>query len=78
MSDLNKLRQVIETNFRLNGLQTRELSAQVNRQLTEVGQTMDGLSIKVAKLGQTFQTTMDQQVDRGEETLAAIHKILDH
>lgn len=36
MSESDKLRQVIETNFRLNALQTRELSAQVKGELSEV------------------------------------------
>ena len=79
MSELNKLRKVIETNFRLNGLQTRELSAQVSQRLTEVDQrlrevarTVDGLGAKVGQLGQTFQTTMDQQVDRNEDSFSNI------
>ena len=36
MSDMDRLRQVIETNFRLNALQTRELSGQVDRKMSKV------------------------------------------
>ena len=78
MSDTDKLRQVIETNFRLNALQTRELSAQVNTQLSEVNVGLKVLGAKVENLGQTIQSSMNQQLDRDQETLSALRQILDN
>ena len=92
MSDMDRLRQVIETNFRLNALQTRELSAQVKGELSEVnggltemsvslralGAKVEGLGAKVEGLGQTFKSSMHQQLDRDQETLTALREILDN
>lgn len=92
MSELNELRQVIETNFRLNALQTRELGATVNQRLTGMGETMDEMTQSMEAMsqsmgamgqsmegmGRTFQSTLDQNVERDEETLGAIRQILDN
>jgi methyl-accepting chemotaxis protein len=127
MSDLDNLRRTIETNFRLNSLQTRELASHVNQQMNGMGETLGslgetvgtlasqmetvtnqmetvtkqmetvtnqmgtvtnqmgtvtsglkGLEKRVQRLGQTFESSMNEQADRSQETFTAISQILDN
>ncbi len=91
MSDMDKLRQVIETNFRLNALQTRELSGQVDRKmskvsgelrvmsagLNEVSAGLKALGAKVESLGSDVEGLGSDVQGLGQTFKSSMHQQLD-
>jgi hypothetical protein len=60
MSDLEKLRKTVETNFRLNALQTRELGIEVNQQLAVMGESLGGMGEKVDSVASRLDSVTTQ------------------
>lgn len=55
MSEIDDLRQVIETNFRLSALQFRELSVQVHGEMADMGREVAGMGQEMAGMGRELK-----------------------
>lgn len=84
MDKYKRLEQIIETNFRLNSLQTRELGAEMRRhfafhteQMANMAQTLQRMATQSEAVGELFERRMNEQADRMDEAVEAIRKLGD-
>ena len=92
MSELERLRKVVETNFRLNIIQNRELSIRVSQEMGLFSKEMAGFSErldsvsravrvlgdKVEGLGSDFGNSLRENAERDQVTFDALRQILDN
>lgn len=74
MDDFQRLKETIETNFRLNALQSREIAGQLRSELREMSRQ---LSQQLERLGDYVADGFETQARRNDEVLEVLKTIGD-
>ena len=67
MDDFEKLRETIETNFRISALYTRQVGERLNHRMDGLSHRMDGLSHRMDELAQGMRDVGQEMKTFGSE-----------
>lgn len=84
MNDFERLKETVETNFRLNSLEAREVAARLDGRVTALSQHMNQMAAQMghmatemAEMSTEFREGMERQADRMDQAVVAIGQLGD-